>query len=108
MKIKELKSLLKELAVHNRKYKAMYKEAQRSSVADHRAKWDALYAFQRTGPKGNYRYMHIAYCLLRGRTYEQIENKVKPGNEPSWSAVEAIMNQFREVEPIACSEVMCG
>lgn len=103
MKIKELKSLLKELAAHNRKYKAMYKDCQRGKV-----KWEDLWAFSRSGPQGNYRYMHIAYCLLRGRTYEQIENKVKPGNEPSWSAIEAVMSQFREVEPIVCSEVSNG
>jgi hypothetical protein len=103
MKLKELKSLLKELAAFNRKYKAMYKDCQRGKV-----QWAELYAFQRTGPIGNYRYMHIAYCLLRGRTYEQIENKVRPGNEPSWTAIEAIMERFRDVEPITCSEVICG
>lgn len=103
MKLKELKSLLKELAVHNRKCKAMYKDCQRGKV-----QWNELYTFQRTSPGDDYRHMHIAYCLLRGRTYEQIENKVRPGNEPSWTMIEVIMEQFREVEPIACSEVMNG
>ena len=30
-----------------------------------------------------YRHMHIAYCMIRGKVYEQIENKVHEGNEPS-------------------------
>lgn len=28
-----------------------------------------------------FRYKHIAYCLLRGRTLEQIENKVRDPND---------------------------
>ena len=31
--------------------------------------------------KEEYRHRHIAYCLLLGRNLEQIENKVKEGNE---------------------------
>jgi len=67
MKIKELKSRLKELAVFIRKQKLLYKECQRGN-----SKWEEYYAFSRQAPDGDYRYMHIAYCLLRGRKYEQI------------------------------------
>ena len=103
MKIQELKSRLKELALHNRKEKAMFKDCQRGKTL-----WPDLHVFNRSGPQGSYRHMHIAYCLLRGRSYEQIENKVKPGNEPSWRAIEFIMQEYRDVEEIACSEVMNG
>jgi hypothetical protein len=29
----------------------------------------------------HYRYRHIVYCLLRGRRLEEIETRVRPGNE---------------------------
>lgn len=101
MKIKELKSRLKELATYIRQEKAMYKDVQRGKVL-----WADWYKFCQAGPCGNYRHMHIAYCLLRGRKYEQIENKVKPGNEPSWTAIEAIMNQYREIEQLSDGDMV--
>jgi len=33
--------------------------------------------------KQNFRLKHIAYCLLRGKEYLNIENKVREGNEIS-------------------------
>jgi hypothetical protein len=103
MKIKELKQRLKELALSIRQTKHMYKDCQRGKV-----KWADYYEFCKTQPGGDYRHMHIAYCLLRGKKYEQVENKVKEGNEPNWALIEVIMNQYREVDPILCSEVMGG
>lgn len=91
MKIKELKSRLKELAVSIRTTKAMYKNCQRGVTP-----WADFYAFCKTQPSGDYRHIHIAYCLLRGKTYEQVENKVHEGNEPNWALIETIMNQYRE------------
>ncbi len=103
MKIKELKSRLKDLASYNRQYKIKHKECQRGNL-----KWEELWASSRTAPSGDYRHLHIAYCLLRGRKYEQIENKVRPGNEPNWTRIESIMQEYHEVEEIACAEVICG
>src|SRR5574343_1724333 len=101
MKIKELKSKLKVLASLIRKSKHSYKECQRSNM-----KWDDYFKWQRENNHPNsdtYRHMHIAYCLLRGRTYEQIENKVKEGNGPSIDRVEYYMQEYSEVEPIECA-----
>lgn len=103
MKLKELKSRLKELALFNRQYKSKFKDMQRGNIT-----WQDLSTFARTAPVGDYRHMHIAYCLLRGRKYEQIENKVRPGNEPNWTHVESVLQQYREVDEIACSEVIGG
>ncbi len=33
--------------------------------------------------KNTYRFNHIAYCMLRGREYREIENKTRPENELS-------------------------
>ena len=42
-----------------------------------------------------FRHRHIAYCLLRGRSYEEIE---QPGryNKPSWSVIEGIMEKYEQ------------
>lgn len=44
-----------------------------------------------------YRHMHIVYCLRRGRTMEQIESKVRLGNEPSKTLLAKIAEQHPEV-----------
>lgn len=49
-----------------------------------------------------WRHRHIAYCLLRGRTYEQIENKVKEGNEPDWKLIEKIKEDYYEAPKALC------
>jgi hypothetical protein len=104
MKIKELKSELKVMALKIKEHKAFYKDCQRGTK-----KYEDLWRWTRE--QGNfsshtYRHMHIAYCLLRGKKYEQIENKVKNGNEPSWATIESIMKDYREVEEIRCAEVV--
>ena len=45
-----------------------------------------------------YRHMHIAYCLMRGKTIEQIENKVNDGNHHSEQDVERYIRQYTEVK----------
>ena len=45
----------------------------------------------------NYRHMHIAYCLMRGRTIEQIENKVREHNAHDERLVQNYINQYTEV-----------
>jgi len=37
-----------------------------------------------------FRYKHIAYCMLRGREYLEIENKTRPGNEINKQKLERI------------------
>lgn len=45
----------------------------------------------------HYRHMHIAYCLMRGRTIDQIENKVREYNTHDETLVQKYINQFTEV-----------
>ena len=49
-----------------------------------------------------YRHKHIAYCLLRGRQYKDIEPKVNPGNEPDMDLV----NSFQKV--VLGEETVCA
>ena len=40
------------------------------------------------------RHYHIAYSLLLGNSYEEIETKVRDHNEPSWSMIENIKKEY--------------
>lgn len=118
-KIKELKAELKQLSLDIRQAKIVYKNCQRNgnSFSDYSV-WAKSKGLTYTSSYGHiftmdvwqlsdkYRHMHIAYCLLRGRKYEQIENKVRDNNEPKWSRIESILAQYRDTEEIACAEVV--
>ena len=41
-----------------------------------------------------WRHKHIAYCLLRGRKIEDIERKVREGNEPNQRLIEKHIEAF--------------
>ena len=40
------------------------------------------------------RHTHIAYSIMRGRKYEEIEQKVRKGNEPDMNLVSYIIQQI--------------
>lgn len=89
-KIRELKAELKELAVQIRKEKRECKEHQKTHGGSSYFEWRAT--------AETYRYKHIAYCLLRGRTIEQIEPKNRKGNEPKTYWINKYMELYREPE----------
>jgi len=49
--------------------------------------------------KSNYRHKHIAYSLMRGRTYEQIEPTCR--NKPDMDRVKEIINEYSEKDVCA-------
>lgn len=102
MKIQELKNHNKDLAVLIKKDTAYEKDVHRgkANYVDYLS-WRMAIGKQYQNISVNYRHHHIAYCLLRGTRYEQIENKVKPGNEPNWVLIETILKQYREVDTIS-------
>lgn len=60
-------------------------------------------AFRMRSNKYTLRHLHIAYCLLRGRTMEEIEPKVSDNNAPNLGLVNKLMEQYKEVE----NEALC-
>ena len=42
----------------------------------------------------DFRHRHIAYCLLRGRGYEQIERSCRDDNKPNFKLVEKYKEEF--------------
>lgn len=96
-KIKELKCICKNKVAEIRAEK-------RKNYADPNWRGDR-WTVQCLGQ--DYRRHHIAYCLLRGRTYEQIEPKVHDQNKISskdWERIEAIKAAFTE----APGEALCA
>jgi len=76
--IKAMKSELKEQANELRMIKQELKKCQRSNpYGAYKLQWE------KDKRQSDYRHKHIAYCLMRGISYEQIERPRK-GNHPNW------------------------
>lgn len=89
-KIKVLKEELKDLAKTIRKQKS-------ERCAD-----NCGYVYGLDDNRWLARHMHIAYCLLRGRTMEEIETN--PRTEPNKKQYELIMEEYRDVEDVRTCE----
>lgn len=86
--IKNLKEEQKSLALEIRTNKNNIKEKQRNG--DYAGDQQYLLLKQ----KREYRHKHIAYCMLRGRSYEQIENKCREDNKPSFDTIKGYMDEY--------------
>lgn len=42
------------------------------------------------------RHRHLAYCMLRGRTYRQCEQKCREHNKPNMEIVNTIMTKYMD------------
>jgi hypothetical protein len=88
-KMQELKALLKEKATEIRNKKIETKEYQRKCGGSCGGRQWTLRLM-----RADYRKHHIAYSMLRGRSYEEIEPTCH--NEIDLSIVERIMDQYHE------------
>lgn len=88
-----IKEQLKAEAKKISKLKVECKEGQRGTNKGPRVWQDQVESASWT-----WRHKHIAYCLLRGRKIEEIERKVREGNEPNRKLIEQYIEEFtREV-----------
>ena len=94
-KLVQLKTELKGLAKRIRQNKIVLKNYQREHFGNQGAMGYALRRLQ-----WEYRHKHIAYCLLRGRTIEQIENTHREGNEPNVTLINKYYEEYCEEEAI--------
>ena len=78
-KYPELKAELKELAKEIREFKYL-----RDHWWDHREQSQGAYQWAVLSRAREFRHKHIAYCMLRGRTYEQIENYCRETPDFDW------------------------
>ena len=96
-KLYALKQLLKSEATELRLLKIEHKETQRSSGGS--GIEITLHQAQRS-----YRHKHIAYCLLRGREYGQIEHPAK-GNEPDWNLIREVQNEYTTSSDVCACQI---
>lgn len=90
-KLSELKNYLKVQAVEIRTLKAKLKEYQKKHCGYDNG---MFYAIKKMAE--NYRNHHIAYCLIRGKSYEQIEKNVAANNKPNMELIQGIKNAYKE------------
>jgi hypothetical protein len=95
MSTKELKIELKSLANDIRKHKFDLKEYQREHCGNGGGWFYKLHKLQY-----NFRHMHIAYCLLRGRKYEEIERNCNRVGDPNWTFIKEITNEHKAIENV--------
>ena len=85
-----LKQEQKDLALELHNFKAEIKKTQKENGSG------SAYTMQFSLliMKKKYRYRHIAYSMMRGKTYSQIENKCEKGNEPDLKIIQGIINEY--------------
>jgi hypothetical protein len=90
-KISELKKDLKEQAANIRALTAELKLFQKKNHGFDDGRFKKLKCLAK-----DYRTHHIAYSLLKGKTYEQIERKCAENNKPDMAKVQEIKNAYIE------------
>jgi len=91
MKYIVLKNELKSMAAELKSSKVVFKEKQRTDVNDG-STWILDTRIKKL--KFEFRHKLIAYCLLRGLVYGNVERSCKEGNEPNWSYIEGVRNEY--------------
>lgn len=106
----DLKEELKQLASEIKQTKIEFKDAQRRRTGEFKTSRGGWNYWIDTTPrqevekewklhsklhvlKSDFRHKHIAYCLLRGTSYEDIE-KPSLENSPNWSIIEGVRNVY--------------
>jgi len=99
-KYPKLKSELKDLAkkIKELKHKRDNWWNFKHEVADYQQNYvQSIFMWKAFEKAREFRHKHIAYCLLRGRLYEQIEQP-REGNEPDMIYVQMIMEEHGQQE----------
>lgn len=110
--LKIMKEELKDLAAQIREANRAHREGQRAASAwdlahpkEYKERWNIYNKVP--APAGcmsqEYRYKHVAYCLARGRKYEEIERKVTEGNEIDMLRVEKIVKKVQDEQATFCA-----
>jgi len=92
MSTKDLKNELKTIANEIRTKKINLKECQREHGG-----FDGGFYHDIEMLKYEFRHKHIAYCQLRGKKYEQIENHCHKDHRPNFDYIKEIMDGHREI-----------
>ena len=89
-KTNPIKEELKKLAQEIKEAKIDLKDQQRNGTAG----WKTFSNVDNL--KYEFRHLHIAYCLIKGRKYEEIEQP-REGNEPDDQYIEELQKKVTKV-----------
>lgn len=89
---KSLKSELKLEAAELRKTKNDTKELQRKNEIAGNLQYKIIKL------KRRYRHRHIAYSMMKGRKYKEIERKCRKDNKPDHNLIREIINAYTPQE----------
>ena len=98
----EINNLAKELSETKLKYKQLqsknsklYRGKTMTWQETREAYGEEWSAFSRKNRlKNDFRHRHIAWSLIKGRKYEQIERYTRPDNEPDTQAINVYIQEF--------------
>jgi hypothetical protein len=91
----QLKNELKKLAEQIRKSKIECKEYQKNNGGSDGGRFFVTYKLQ-----SEFRLKHIAYCIMRGRKYEEIESNCSRAGEPNFDRIKEIINEHTTAEAV--------
>jgi len=89
--MKTIKNNLKKQANELRKLKSKIRTGMKTNKPN---VWE--YQINLLNKKEQFRYEHIAYCLVRGRKYDEIEKKTRPENTIDMFKVEKFLKSMQE------------
>lgn len=92
MSVKELKIELKSLVSEIRKTKVEFKDFQRKNNG-----YGGSFHYTKEKLQYDFRHKHIAYCILKGRKYEEIERNCSRAGDPNWTYIQEITNEHKEI-----------
>lgn len=91
----ELKVLAQNIKTAKQERKTVRFTGTRTLKSPYTWQDDADYACEQTRKLSyEFRHKHIAYCMLRGKSYEVIEPKVRQGNEPNMRYVQSLIEEY--------------
>jgi hypothetical protein len=102
-KLYQLKQIVKALAELNKCYRLTNKEKYDPiyDVKEREASAEWLKVIKDTEISTDARLLHIAYSMLKGKTYFQAERSVRPENQLDlweWKAIVKIMEKYKDEE----------
>ena len=99
-----LKGLSHQLRQYKQELRQFHKDFREMSFNEanekHKNRWS--YQIERDIKKAKYefRHEHIAYCLARGRSYEQVEQKVRENNEPDEEYIRELLESYPALQAV--------
>lgn len=106
-----LKGLAQQIRSLKDELKQFYKDKKELGFEEfrkkHEGRWN--YDIERDIRKAKYefRHQHIAYCLIRGRSYEQVESKVRENNEPNQDYIKQLLEEYPSIPEMEDEAAIC-